>query len=87
MGIPASLVYILCSGTSGLCTWLLFRAYFRTPLRVLLWSAACFLLLTLNNVAVFMDLVVLTRLDLSLVRLAISLAAVSILIFGFVWDM
>lgn len=87
MGVPASLVYILCAATGALCTVLLFRGYRRMPLRVLLWSAICFLLLTLNNIAVFLDIVVLPRIDLTLLRLAISLAAVSVLLFGFVWDM
>lgn len=87
MGIPAGLVYILCTVTSGLCTWLLYRAYCRAPLRVLLWSALCFLLLTLNNAVVFLDLVLLPEGDLSLERLAIALLAVSVLLFGFVWDM
>lgn len=87
MDAPTGIVYILCSLTSGLCTWLLIRGYLRGRVPALMWSAVCFLLLTLNNVAVFLDIVVLPHIDLSLLRLALSLAAVSVLVFGFVWEM
>ena len=43
-------VYSLCLLTSLACAWLLGRAYARTSARVLFWSAACFLFLTVNNV-------------------------------------
>ena len=35
---------------------LLFRGYARSGLRLLLWSALCFVCLTLNNVLLFVDL-------------------------------
>lgn len=83
-----ALVYILCFATSGLCALLLTRSYRRSAARLLLWSAVAFWLLAANHLAVFLDLVVLPGPDVDLrwVRSALSLAAVSVLIFGFVWD-
>lgn len=52
-----------------------------------MWSALCFLLLAANNLVVIVDLIVLPNLDLRLLRIGFSLAAVSVLLFGFVWDL
>ncbi len=85
MTFPAA-VYILCFVTSGACAWLLARNYQRTGARLLMWSALCFGLLAANNAVVFLDAVVILRVDLTLVRLGLSLAAVAVLLFGFIWD-
>lgn len=82
-----SIVYVLCTLTSGLCAWLLVRAYRRVPVSMLYWSGLCFMLLTLNNLMVFTDIVVLPSWDLTILRFLLSLAAVSVLIFGFVWGL
>lgn len=83
---PAA-VYVLCFLTSGACTYLLARNYRRTGTRLLMWSALCFGLLALNNVVVFLDALVIHDVDLALARLGLSLAAVSVLLFGFIWDL
>ena len=83
---PAA-VYILCFFTSSACAVLLGRNYARTGARLLLWSALCFALLGANNLMVFIDLMVLPDLNLSLVRLGLSLGAVLVLLFGFIWDL
>jgi len=80
-------VYLLCFLTSLACAWLLGRAYRRTSARVLWWSAACFALLAGNNLLLMIDLVLMPHVDLVLLRHLLSLAAVSTLIFGFVWDL
>lgn len=46
----AGAVFVLCAVTSGACLALLVRAYRRTRGRLVLWSAACFAGLALNNV-------------------------------------
>lgn len=79
-------VYLLCFLTSAACAWLLARSYWRTGARMLLWSALCFLLLAGNNLIVILDLLVLPNWDLRLARLALSLGAVTVLLFGFIWD-
>ena len=79
-------VYILCFATAAACAFLLARNYQRTRARLLLWSAICFALLAANNFLVVLDLVILPSLNLGVARLGLSLAAVAILLFGFVWD-
>jgi len=82
-----TLVYGLCFATSSLCAWLLARNYARTRMRLLLWSALCFLLLALNNLVVVIDTLLVPSFDLRALRLLLSLTAVSVLLFGFVWDL
>ena len=67
------------------CTVLLFRGYARSGLRLLLWSALCFVFLTLNNVLLFFDLVVFpTEVDLRPYRLAAAAVGLAFLIYGFI---
>ena len=80
-------VYILCFLTSSACAFLLARNYRRTGARLLMWSALCFGLLGLNNLVVIFDLLILPNMNFRETRLALSLAAVSVLLFGFVWDL
>ena len=82
----ALVVYTLCVVTSGLCAVLLGRSYLRTRMRLLLWSTLCFVLLAANNLVVVLDLVLLPDADLRLFRHLLSLAAVSLLLVGFIWD-
>ncbi len=84
--IPAA-VYILCFFTSAACAFLLARNYVRTGARMLMWSALCFGLLAGNNLLVVVDLLVLPDVSLRLARLGLSLAAVVVLLFGFIWDL
>ena len=79
-------VYFLCSLSSALCAYLLVTGFRRRRERLLLWSAICFCLLAVNNLLVFVDIIVLPNLDLSLWRSLSALAAVSVLIYGFVWE-
>jgi hypothetical protein len=78
-------VYLLCFLTSATCAWLLLRSFARAGAGLLLWSGLCFLLLALNNLIVILDLLVVRGADLTLYRLAASLAAVGLLLFGFIW--
>lgn len=80
-------VYLLCFLTSSLCALLLARNYWRTGARLLLWSALCFLFLAGNNLVVVIDTLVLVDVNLLLARQLFSLAAVGILLFGFIWDL
>lgn len=81
-----TLVYLLCFLTSLTCAVLLGRSYARTRTRMLLWSALCFSMLALANLVVVLDMLVLPAVDLRLVRLTLSLAGISVLLFGFIWD-
>lgn len=82
-----SAVYLLCFASSSACAFLLSRSYRRTGMRLLLWSTLCFLLLALNNLFVVIDLLLIASIDFSTLRLLFSLAAVSVLLFGFIWDL
>lgn len=83
----AELVYILCSATSIGCAVLLLRGFSRTRAKLLLWSGLCFAGLALNNVLLFVDLVLLpSEIDLALVRSGTALAAIIILLIGLVWE-
>ena len=82
----ASLVYLLCSATSLMCAILLLRAYRSSGFRFLFWSAVCFAALTLNNILLFLDLVIVPEIDLSILRNVTALAGVVILLFSMVWD-
>ncbi len=77
-----SVLPALCLCTSAGCGWLLVRSYARNRTRLLLWSAACFVLLAVNNLMVAVDLLLLPSVDLSLPRNVVSLAAISTLLFG-----
>ena len=81
-------VYILCFLTSVACAWLLGRSYLANRTRLLLWSSICFFFLSLNNLALVLDLVVWPspEVDLRLPRLLLALAAAVSLIWGFVWE-
>ena len=80
-----TIVYSLCLATSAACAWLLGRTYRRTRAKLLFWSALCFALLAANNLFVILDLLVIPQMDLRLVRSALSLAAVTVLLYGFIW--
>ena len=83
MSAWVDLLYLLCFLTSLSCCLLLIRSYRRTRSRVLLWTAACFVLLAVDNLLVVLDLIVLTHVDLSMLRLLVTLFAVSTLLVGF----
>lgn len=82
-----AVVYILCFITSAACAWLLGRSYMRLRARLLLWSSACFVLLAANNLLLVLDLLIFVDVNLRIARLMFSLAAVSVLLFGFIWDL
>jgi hypothetical protein len=79
-------LYLVAVFSSGACALLLFRGYLRRRVRLLMWSGICFIGLTVNNVALFVDLVVFPDLDLRLARLIPALIGMTLLLYGFVWD-
>lgn len=81
-----AIVYSLCLLTSVVCALLLVRSYLRTRSRLLLWSALCFVLLAVNNLAVVTDMVLFPAIDFTWARQLAALSAVGVLIYGFVWE-
>lgn len=87
MSVLQSLVYLLCMATSMVCLLLLIRAYQRSGVKLLLWSALCFVGLALNNLLLFVDVVILpTSIDLLPLRHLTSLGAIGVLLYGFIWE-
>lgn len=83
----AEVVYLLCALTSAFCAILLLRSYRQQRTRLLMWSSACFVGLAINNVLLFIDLVVLpVTVDLSLLRSGTALVAISLLVIGLMWE-
>jgi hypothetical protein len=82
-----TVIYSVCLLMSALCALLLVRGYYRTRTPLLLYSAACFVFLALNNLFVVIDILVFpTDVDLGVIRLLASLAGVLTLLYGFIWE-
>jgi len=79
-------LYVVAVLSSGACAVLLLRGYLRRRVRLLMWSGICFIGLTINNVALFVDLIVFPDLDLRLARLIPALIGMTVLLYGFIWD-
>lgn len=81
-----AVVYMLCLLTSGVCAFLLARAWRATAMRLLLWAAVCFGLLAVNNLFLFLDLVVFPDAQLLWARQISQLAAICVLLYAFIWE-
>ena len=80
-------LYILCTATSLSCAVLLLRGYFRTRTRLLFWSGVCFVGLTVNNLLLFIDLVMFPMVvDLSEWRSIAALVGLTVLVYGLIWE-
>lgn len=89
----AEAVYLLCAITSIACAIMLLRGYVRSRARFLLWCAACFVCLALNNGVLFVDKVVYpdevlryAGLSFTVWRGLTAFVGVSLLLFGLIWD-
>lgn len=79
-------VYLLCLLTSLVCAALLTRAWRRARSKLLLWTALSFGFLALNNLFLVGDMVVFDAVDLRWLRHLSALAAISVLLYGFIWE-
>ncbi len=80
------LVYMFCFITCAICAGLLVRSWLRRRTRLLLWIAISFTLLAVNNFFLFADTTLFPTVDLSQYRTISAIAAVSVLIFGLIWE-
>jgi hypothetical protein len=80
------LIYSLCALAAATCAYLLLQAYRRGGYRLLLWSGLCFAGLTLNNLILVADKIIVPHMDLSLWRTSVALAAMTVLLYGLIWD-
>lgn len=81
-----NLVYLLCAATSTLCAILLLRGYRQSGARLLLWSAACFIGLALNNVLLVIDVRTGAAVDLSVWRMIPAVVGAGALLYALVWE-
>ena len=79
-------LFLFAALTSFGCMALLFRGYARTGVRLLLWSALCFIFLTASNVLLFVDNVILPEIDLRPYRLSAALVGIGCLLYAFIWE-
>jgi hypothetical protein len=86
MAVVNFVLYALAVLTCFACTVLLFRAYAARGPRLLLWSALCFVFLTVNNLLVFFDLIVFLEVDLRPWRLSAALVGLLFLLYGFIFE-
>jgi hypothetical protein len=83
----AEAIYVLCAITSILCAVLLLRGYRATRTRLLFWASLCFVFLAINNVILYVDLVVLPpEIDLFWYRNVAAVAGMLVLVFGLTWE-
>jgi hypothetical protein len=79
-------IYTLCAVTSFACAFLLLRSYFRSRVRLLLWSGLCFVGMAVNNIILILDRIIFPATDFSTLRLATSLLALVPLLYGLIWE-
>jgi len=80
------LVYGLCALTSIACALLMFRGWVRDRQGLLFWVGLGFIGLAINHVLLFIDLVVITSVDMSTARAAVGLGAMTVLLFTLIWE-
>lgn len=82
----AEAIYLLCAITSLLACGLLFRRYLRRRTPLLLWSCVGFFGLAVNNVLVYVDLVVFVAINLAAVRAVVGAMAMLVMLSGLIWE-
>jgi hypothetical protein len=82
----AEAIYLLCATTSMVAAAMLLRQYRRRRTPLLFWSFIGFVGLAVNNVLVYVDLVLFTGVDLSTVRTAVGAIAMLALVYGLIWE-
>lgn len=81
----AATIYLLCTVTAMICCVLLFRGYRQSQVQLLFWSGLCFAALSLQNLFLFLDMIVFPDVYLWPFRVVFALLAVLFLLFGLVW--
>lgn len=82
----SGIVYLLCAATCLLCGVMLLRGYFRTHVRLLLWSGLCFFGLMIDNIMLYADVILVPSFSLVIWRKVPGLIAIVALVVGLIWD-
>lgn len=81
------LLFLLAALTCIACTVLLFRGFAASGSRLVLWTALCFVGLSINNLLLFFDLAVfIEEVDLRVFRHLAALAGLACLLYGFITE-
>ena len=73
----------LCIVVSSLCAVMLLRGFAQRRIKILFWVGMCFVGFAIENVLLFLDLIVLPQdIDISALRFAAALAGMVCLSFG-----
>ena len=83
----ATLIYLLCLLASVGCATLLGRAFLRSRLPLLVWTAVSFCFFALNNLILVVDMLVVPTVDLWAWRQGAAATGLTVLIVGFVWEL
>jgi hypothetical protein len=81
-----SVVYALCAATSLVCFTLLVRSYVNNKMKLIFWSAVCFFFLAIQNIILFIDLSMVSQVDLTLWRTLAGFVGCSSLLFALIWE-
>ncbi len=82
----AAAVYLLCFLTSLTAMSLLLRSYWASRSRLLMWSTLGFVALTINNLFLLLDTVVLPDIDLLAIRQISALTGAGLLLYGLILE-
>jgi hypothetical protein len=82
----APVAYVLCALTALICAALLLRGYWRSGAALLLWCGLFFVAMTIENVVLFIDLVMVPHIDLLLLRQTIAFVGTILLVYGLASD-
>ena len=81
----SDVMYGLCAATALVCAVLLLRAYRASRSPVLWWSGLCFCGLFVANLILILDKLVYPHVDLEPVRIGVTLASMTLLVYGLVY--
>jgi hypothetical protein len=65
---------------------MLFRGHARSRVRLLFWSALCFVGLTVENAMLYVDVALMPDISLAVWRKLPALCAMLLLLFGLIWE-
>jgi hypothetical protein len=82
----AGIVYILCAILSLSCAILLYSGFRKNKFRLLFWSSIGFFGFAINNILLFVDLIMLPQTDLLILRTIPALVGMTIMVYGLVTD-
>lgn len=84
--MDGTIIYLGCTVTALASCLLLFRGFWRSGVRLLLWCGLFFLALAIENAILFVDLVLVPHIDLSIVRDLVALLGITLLLYGLIWE-